>query len=131
MTENPYLDPTPVDQVETERIVTVDPVTGAITTIGARVEHLTIDAAGRQQRDVTHAIAASADHAHLLFPFAQPLWRCAICGAQPLAKPFFCAACGRPICAACRVLQNDLILCRDCGALPWWARFFRWLFPDE
>ncbi|HSQ05213.1 MAG TPA: hypothetical protein VLN59_14305 [Burkholderiales bacterium] len=127
MTENPYRDPTPIEHVETERTVIVDQITGAITTIGARVERISIDAEGRQRREVTHAVAASADHAQLLFPYDQPLWRCAVCGAQPLAKPFFCAACARPVCAACRVIANDVVLCRDCGSVPWWVRFFRWL----
>ena len=127
MTENPYLTPTPAEELETERTVIVDPSTGETVTIGARIERLSVDVHGRQRRDVLHAVAASADHAQLLFPFAQPLWRCCICGAQPLVKPFFCSACGRPVDAACRVIENDLVLCRECGHKSLLRRFLAWL----
>src|SRR5258708_14004482 len=97
MTENPYLAPTPAEELETERTVIVDPLTGAITTIGARIERLSVDAHGRQRREVLHAVAASADHAQLLFPFSQPLWRCAVSAAPPLVQPLFSIACRRPV----------------------------------
>lgn len=140
MTENPYQTHDSAEQLETERTVIIDPVTGGSITIGARIERTTTDAEGHERRDVLNAVTASADHAELLFPFKQPLWRCCICGAQPLVKPFFCGApaieastvattigCGRPICAADRVIDNDVVLCAECGHVPWWQKFLRWL----
>ena|SRR5581483_6639814 len=125
MTENPYQAPSG-EQLETERTVIVDP-SGATITIGARIERITTDDAGNERRDVLNAVTASADHAELLFPYANPLWRCAVCGAQPLAKPFFCAVCRRPVDAACVIFQDEVVLCRDCGHVPWWLRCYRWL----
>src|SRR5258708_26451615 len=103
MTENPYLAPTSAEELETERTVIVDPLTGAITTIGARIERLSVDAHGRQRRDVLHAVAASADHAQLLSPFSQPLWPSAISVPRPLVHPFFSMPAGRPADAAALV----------------------------
>ena len=46
MSENPYRPgPTSAEQRETERTVIVDPVTGAVTVIGARMERLAVDEA--------------------------------------------------------------------------------------
>jgi hypothetical protein len=124
---NPYQhDLTGTEQLDTERTVIIDPVTGQTVTIGARIERIRLDAHG-QHRDVLHVVAPTADHEQLLFPYARPLATCACCGIQPLARPFRCAACQRPTCIACRVMQGDVTLCRDCGKTTFLQRLLSWL----
>lgn len=124
---NPYQTPDTSEQLETERMVVIDPVTGATITIGARVERITTDASGGQRRDVMHIVAPSADGEHLLFPYKRPLAACVCCGVQPLLRPFRCANCNRPMCAACRIVEEDVVFCRECGRKSLLRRFLEWL----
>ena len=129
MTTNPYHDSaTSFETIATERTLLVDPATGATITIGARVEHVTVDAVtGRQHREVTHLVACSADGQQLLFPYKQALFACACCGARPLMHATRCSACGRFVCDACRVLLPTGTICRDCDRKPWWLRVCQWI----
>lgn len=125
---NPYQhDQTAVEQIETERTVIIDPATGIPITIGARIERLRLDATGQQKREIVHIVAPSADGQQLLYPYAQKLFSCAICGARPLVRSSRCDACGRHICDACRSIENDVTRCTACGTTPWWQKVFTWL----
>src|SRR5438045_3424624 len=84
----------------------------AIAVIGARMERLAVDEAGGLQREIVHVVLPSADAQQLLFPYSEKLYECACCHAQPLVQPFRCAACARPICAACRIIDDNVTLCR-------------------
>ncbi|HEV7428790.1 MAG TPA: hypothetical protein VGQ46_20755 [Thermoanaerobaculia bacterium] len=123
---NPYRDATP-EQRETERTVIIDPATGEISTIGARLERLAVDAAGRLHREIVHVVLPSADAQELLFPYGEKLYACACCHAQPLVQPFRCAACARPMCAACRVIDHDVTLCAACGKKTLLQQVVAWL----
>lgn len=123
---NPYNDTTP-EQREIERTVIIDPATGAVVTIGARMERLTADATGSLQREIVHVVIPSADAQELLFPYKERLFECAICHARPLVQPFRCASCQRPICAACRVVEEDVTLCAACGKKTFLQQVLGWL----
>jgi hypothetical protein len=128
MSENPYRPgPTSGEQRETERTVIVDPVTGAVTVIGARMERLAVDEAGRLQREIVHVVLPSADAQQLLFPYSEKLYECACCHAQPLVQPFRCGACNRPICAGCRIIDDNVTLCRECGKKTLLQQVLGWL----
>jgi hypothetical protein len=128
MTDNPYqATGTPVETLDTERTIIIDPATGATVTIGARIERVVLDATGRQQREVVHVVAPSADGQQLLYPYQHALYACGSCGAQPLVHAARCAVCGRHTCDACRILAEERTFCPTCGHTPWWARALTWL----
>lgn len=124
---NPYLTDDSSEQVETERTVIIDPTTGEMITIGARIERTTIDVQGHERRDVMNIVVPSADGKQLLFPYNEPLYMCSVCGRQPLVHAEQCAACGRFCCDSCRVQADDAVICRSCDAKPLFARILTWL----
>ncbi len=122
---NPYQLDATSEQVETERTVIIDPLTGETITIGARIERTLLDATGRQQHDVLHVVAPSADGKQLLFPYNEPLYACGICAARPLVHAPRCDTCGRHVCAP---HYNDATKrCATCDARPWWQELLAWL----
>jgi hypothetical protein len=128
MTANPYQSTTRTEEVETERTVIIDPATGEVITIGARIERITIDeATGRERRDVMNIVVPTPDGKQLLFPYDEPLYRCTCCGAGPLVHAERCAACGRFICDACRVVTEAGIICRKCDEKPLLVRICKWI----
>jgi len=128
MNANPYQSTTRSEEIETERTVIIDPITGETITIGARIERITIDeATGQERRDVMNVVVPTPDGKHLLFPYEEPLYRCTCCGAGPLVHVEQCAACGRFICDACRVVTEAGIICRACADKPWWVKAWEWI----
>lgn len=128
MTANPYQNTTRTEQIETERTVIIDPTTGAVITIGARIERITIDeATGQERRDVMNIVVPTADGKQLLFPYNEPLYRCTCCGAGPLVHAEQCAVCGRFMCDACRVVTEAGIICRKCDEKPLPVRIYKWI----
>lgn len=129
MTDNPY-QPTDatLETLDTERTIIIDPVTGIPVTIGARIERLVLDPnSGRQHRELVHVVAASADGQQLLYPYQQTLYSCVSCGARPLVQAIRCARCGRHLCDACRIIEDERTFCQSCGKKSWWERALRWL----
>jgi hypothetical protein len=123
---NPYQhDQSTVEQLDTERTVIIDPVTGETMTIGARIERVLMDATGRQQHDVLHVVAPSADGAQLLFPYNEPLYACGVCGARPLVHAHQCRACGRYVCSQHYDVTTQA--CTVCSARSWWEELLAWL----
>jgi len=127
MNANPYQSTNRTEEIQTERTVIIDPVTGDVITIGARIERITIDEAGQEQRDVMNIVVPTPDGKHLLFPYNEPLYRCTCCGAGPLVHAAQCTACGRFICDGCRVVTEAGIICRQCDEKPLWLRAWLWL----
>lgn len=125
---NPYTDPIPLEEREFERTVLVDPATGVVETIGARFERFTIDPeSGVLTREVTNVVTATKDGQELLYPYNAPLFTCSVCGTRPLMQPFRCNNCQRPMCAECRVVDEELLLCRSCDGATLFGRLVRWL----
>jgi len=127
MNANPYQGTSRTEELETERTVIVDPATGEVFTIGARIERIVTDDAGQERRDIMNVVVPTADGKQLLFPYNEPLYTCAACGARPLVHATQCAACGRFICDACRVMSDAGIICRNCDEKPLWLRAWLWL----
>ncbi|HTD83287.1 MAG TPA: hypothetical protein VK648_05785 [Gemmatimonadaceae bacterium] len=128
MNANPYQSTTRTEELSTERTVIIDPATGEVITIGARIERTMIDeASGQERRDVMNVVVPTADGKQLLFPYNEPLYACASCGAKPLVHAMQCAACGRFMCDACRIKTEAGIICRTCADKPWWAKAWEWL----
>jgi hypothetical protein len=127
MNANPYQNTNRVEEIETERTVIIDPATGEVITIGARIERITTDDAGGERRDVMNVVVPSADGKQLLFPYNEPLYACGVCGRQPIVHAEQCSACGRFICDACRVQTEAGIICRKCDEKPFWLRAWQWL----
>jgi hypothetical protein len=128
MNANPYQTATRTEEVATERTVTIDPATGEVITIGARIERTTIDdVTGQERRDVMNIVVPTADGKHLLFPYEQALYRCACCSAGPLVHAQQCSGCGRFSCDACRVITEAGVLCRRCDEKPLWLRICKWI----
>ena len=122
---NPYTNPSiGFETVETEHTVLLDRLTGATLPLGARIERITIDANGKQARDVVNIVARSADGEELLYPYQQPLYTCSRCGARPLTSAHRCRNCNRFVCGTCRTFDGR---CRNCARIPWWRRTLRWL----
>ncbi len=61
MNANPYQSTNRSEELATERTVIIDPATGEVLTIGARIERHTIDESGQERRDVMHVVVPSAD----------------------------------------------------------------------
>jgi hypothetical protein len=128
MNANPYQSTSRTEEIETERTVTIDPLTGELFTIGARIERTTVDeATGQERRDIMNVVVPTPDGKQLLYPYKQPLYRCTCCGTGPLVHASQCSACGRFICDACRVQTDAGIICRRCDKKPWWKRAWKWI----
>ena len=126
---NPYLDRDhPLETIETERTVIIDPVTGAMMTIGARIDRTIADpVTGQERREILHVVTPSADGQALLFPYKQQLYRCGVCGAHPLVHATRCLKCRRWSCAPCTITIGDATACRACTQQPFWKRALAWL----
>lgn len=121
---NPYQNSDPVETVDAERTVIIDPVTGEQVTIGARIERLRIDERG-EHREVLHVVVPSADGKQLLFPYKEALYACSVCGAKPLVQARQCARCGGFVCLG--HLDPERGLCAQCAHESWWVKAVKWL----